>query len=318
MKYDLIDKKILYELDFNARIPISKLARKLRISRQVATYRIQNLEKQGIIEGYYALIDNAKLGLIYCRLFLKIQNLQKLDEIIAYCKQNQSIAFLGILDGNWNLGIGLWIKNILEFEEFLKKFVYKFSNYILEKDISIATELMWFRQDYLLNKKDITKIITGGKTKEIKTDEIDKQLLSLLTNNARISVLDLSKKLNITPRAVAYRIKQLEKKNIILAYRTKIDYKKLGYFNHKIFFYFKKLDKNIEEQFIFYLNQLPNCIYVTKTIGTADIECEILAKTREEIFTIMQKIIQKFGKLIKSYDQLVIYKELIIRSIPVK
>jgi len=317
MKLDLIDKKILYELDFNARMPISKLAKKLRISRQVVTYRIRNLEKQGIIESYYVIIDNAKLGSNYYRLFLKLQNLQKLNEIIFYCKRNPQVAFLGVLDGYWNIGIGIWIKDVTEFERFLKNFVYKFGNYILDKEISIGTEVRWFQQAYLLNKKDTKEIITGGKLTPVEIDSIDKKLLILLTKNARTSIIELSKELNMSERAIAYRIKQLERKKIIVAYRTKIDYKKLGYFNHKVFFNFKNLDEKSEKEFIFYLNQLPNCIYVTRVIGRADIECEILAKTREEFFTIMQKIIKKFGNIIKTYDSLVIYKELIVRSIPI-
>ncbi len=318
MKLDLIDKKILYELDFNARIPLTRLAKKLRISRQVASYRIQNLEKQGIIEGYYIVIDNIKIGLDYYRIFLKLQNLQKSEEIVNYCNRNSNIAFLGILDGAWNLGIGIWAKNILEVNDFLKNFIYKFGNYILDKELSIGTELRWFQQAYLLNKKDTKEIITGGKINPIKIDKIDKNLLVLLTKNARESFLNLSKKLNLSERAIAYRIKQLEKKKIILGYRTKIDYKKLGYFNYKVFFYFKNLKKENEENFVFYLNKLPSCVYITKVIGKADLECEILAKTREEFFKIMQETIKKFGNIIKTYEQLVIYKELIIRSIPIE
>jgi len=316
MKLNLIDKKILYELDFNARIPLIKLAKKLRISRQVASYRIKNLEKQKIIENYYIIIDNAKFGLTYYRILLKLQNLQNINKILRYCEKNSNVAFLGVLDGIWNLGIGIWAKEISEFETFFKDFIKKFGDYILEKDISIGTELRWFQQAYLLNKKDAKEIITGGKINPVKIDNIDKKVLILLTKNARESLLNLAKRLNLSERAIAYRIKQLEKKKIIVGYRTKIDYKKLGYFNHKVFFYFKNLTDIKRKSFILYLNQLPNCIYITEIVGRTDLECEILAKSREEFFEIMKGIINEFGDSIKTYEQLVIYKELIIRSIP--
>lgn len=318
MKLDLIDKKILYELDFNARIPLTKLAKKLRISRQTASYRIKNLEKQNIIEGYYIIIDNAKFGLTYYRILLKLQNLQNIDEILEYCEKDPNIAFLGILDGIWNLGIGVWAKEISEFETFFKDFIKKFGDYILDKDVSIGTELRWFQQAYLLNKKDIKEIITGGKINTVKINNVDRKLLVLLTKNARESILNLSKKLNLSGRAIAYRIRQLEKKRIIIGYRTKIDYKKLGYFNHKVFFYFKNLTDIRRKSFISYLNQLPSCIYITEIIGKIDLESEILAKSREEFFNIIKEIINKFGDIIKTYEQLIIYKELIIRSIPLE
>jgi DNA-binding Lrp family transcriptional regulator len=56
-KLDLLDRKILYELDFNSRIPLSILARKLNISKQVAKYRIDSLVKRDIIKGFYTDIN---------------------------------------------------------------------------------------------------------------------------------------------------------------------------------------------------------------------------------------------------------------------
>jgi DNA-binding Lrp family transcriptional regulator len=41
IKLDLKDRKILAELDFNAREPISKIAKKVKISKEVALYRIR-------------------------------------------------------------------------------------------------------------------------------------------------------------------------------------------------------------------------------------------------------------------------------------
>ena len=42
-KLDLKDRKILRELDMNARIPMNELAKKVGLSRQVVQYRIQRM-----------------------------------------------------------------------------------------------------------------------------------------------------------------------------------------------------------------------------------------------------------------------------------
>ncbi len=317
MKLDLIDRKILYELDFNARMPLTKLAKKLRISRQVADYRIKNLEKKGIIEEYFVIVDNAKLGLNYFRLVIQMTDFPKINEILEFGKQNPNLAFLGLLDGMWNLCIGIWVKDISEFEDFLRYVLYKYGNYISDKEVSIGFQIRHFQSGFLLDKKDNKEFLTGGKLFKIKLDDIDKKLLILLSKNARESICSLSKKLNISERSAAYRIRQLKKRKVILGYKTKIDYKKLGFFNYKVFFNFKKLEKKDETALIFYLKQLPNCIYVTKPIGMADLECELLIRTREDFFNIMQEIMEKFGYIIKKYEHLVIYKELILRYIPV-
>ena len=58
---DFTDRKLLYELNWNARQTHTKLAKKMHISKQVVRYRIKQLEKKGIIMSYHAVIDWRKL-----------------------------------------------------------------------------------------------------------------------------------------------------------------------------------------------------------------------------------------------------------------
>ena len=119
VKLDLKDRKILAELDFNARQPISKIAKNVNMSKEVVLYRIKKLENTRIIKQYYVIINASKLGYYYCRLLVKFQSISKEIEerIIAYLKGNPRIAYLGILQGSWDLLIGYWVKDLKEFEE---------------------------------------------------------------------------------------------------------------------------------------------------------------------------------------------------------
>ena len=56
--------------------------------------------------------------------------------------------------------------------------------------------------------------------KSRKIDEIDKQILSLLSENARISYVDIAKVVNLSRVAVKSRIENLEKDGIIKKYTT--------------------------------------------------------------------------------------------------
>lgn len=61
-----------------------------------------------------------------------------------------------------------------------------------------------------------------------KLDDIDHKILAILSQNARISNLQLAEKVNISPTPCARRVQQLEKIGIIKAYRATLDYAKLG------------------------------------------------------------------------------------------
>jgi len=69
---DLKDRKILYYLDINSRQSNSDIAKKVGLSKEVVNYRIKRLEKEGIIKGYYTVLDFYKLGYISVRVYLKL------------------------------------------------------------------------------------------------------------------------------------------------------------------------------------------------------------------------------------------------------
>ncbi|OGJ22120.1 hypothetical protein A3K73_07585 [Candidatus Pacearchaeota archaeon RBG_13_36_9] len=319
IKLDLRDRKILAELDFNARESVSKIAKKVRLSKEVTLYRIRKLEESGIIRDYHAVINNSKLGNYYSRVFVKFQNLDKTAEekIRDYCLKNQKIGYYGRADGTWDIGVGYWAEDLFEFEEFLDDFSYKFGKHILEKDVAFGLHVFQLPYRFLSEQSFVKEFETGGKTDQPKLDEIDKRLLVLLTKNARENLQELGEKLKVSWKTVDYRIKNLEKNKVIVGYRTNINYKKLGYSNTKVLLYLKDLTEKKENELLSYLKSLKNSIWIIKFIGKSDLEFEVLVKSREEFFDIMTELREKFSSVIKSYDSFIIHEEPISRFIPI-
>jgi len=92
---DLIDKKILQELQKNSSIPLSELSKKVGLTNTPCWNRIKKLEEDKVIIAKTILIDNKKINLpIKVFLSISIQNhteiwldkfkkvIQKYDEII--------------------------------------------------------------------------------------------------------------------------------------------------------------------------------------------------------------------------------------------
>jgi Lrp/AsnC family leucine-responsive transcriptional regulator len=63
MQLDRTDKRILRELQSNGRMSNQELAEKVGLSPSPCLRRVKQLEDEGIIKGYVALVDPAKLGL---------------------------------------------------------------------------------------------------------------------------------------------------------------------------------------------------------------------------------------------------------------
>lgn len=59
---DDTDRRILAVLEENARVVFSDLSRKIGMSGSAVAERVRRMEEEGIIEGYRAIVDPAKLG----------------------------------------------------------------------------------------------------------------------------------------------------------------------------------------------------------------------------------------------------------------
>ncbi len=63
MQLDRTDRRILRELQRNGRMSNQELAEKVGLSPSPCLRRVKQLEDEGIIKGYVALVNPAKLGL---------------------------------------------------------------------------------------------------------------------------------------------------------------------------------------------------------------------------------------------------------------
>jgi DNA-binding Lrp family transcriptional regulator len=82
---DEIDRAILARLVENARISNRELARELRIADSTCSARVAALRASGIISGFHAEIDLAKIGRsVQAHVSLKIRP-QALPEAAAFC-----------------------------------------------------------------------------------------------------------------------------------------------------------------------------------------------------------------------------------------
>ncbi len=320
IKLDLKDRRILYELDLNARQSSSEIAKKVKLSKDTINYRIKRMEKLGVIQGYYAILDASKLGYISFRVYIRYFEItpQKEEEIVNHLVKEKNVGWVAKKEGNHDLAFMFWAKDIYEFADFWQKFTEKFRPYFYENYIGIWAKLHHYRRAYLLNlKQDLSKTEIMGGSKEIaKFDKTDWEILRLIAPNARVSLVEMAKKLNLSERAVAYRIKQLEQKEIILGYRALLDIGKLGYNYFKVDIKLRDGKKIKELMEIARIN--PNIIYVNEMIsGMADFEFDIQIQGKEELNRLIQELKEKFKDAIRNFEFSATLKEYKLLYLPV-
>lgn len=301
-KIDKIDKKILFELDKNSRRSVKEIAKKLKINRDTLAYRIKQLEKNSIIKNYYTLLDYSKLGYQLIRVYFKFQNTTKEieEEITKYLVQSKSTLTIYKTEGDWDLVTCFLVKTLHDFYDTFKTFKEQYKKYIHTKDTAIMTQFVHYLRNYLVDPdKADTTTFTTGKSEKIEIDETDFQILKLISDNAKIPLIELGNKLKMTSMAVHYRLKQLEKNGIILSHKALIDYSRLNYEYYKIDFEIEDLSKL--KQLQQFAKNHPNIIYEDITVGGSDFEFDAELPNHEEFYNLIEEIKEKFPKLIRTY-----------------
>lgn len=111
-------------------------------------------------------------------------------------------------------------------------------------------------------------------------DAFDKKILAELVQNSRIALSALAKKVNMSRETVSYRIKQLEKRGVILKYVAHVDIGKLGYIGAAVFVATKT---HRDKEFRKFLATSPNICWVGEHVGVWDFGMSILGKNSEEL-----------------------------------
>ena len=301
IEIDLIDRKILTQFDKNARMSYSGLGKRIRVAKETVKYRIAQLEKKGILVGYYSVINFSKLGFVLYRLYLRLQNTSpKIEQSISnYLLQSKNVAVFYRTSGPFHIALGVWARSPWEYEEFWLSFKQHFGDYISDYHLSLMTEYSEFSRIYILPSEEKAVFNTITKTEREKLDSIDLRLISFLSNNARASLVEIAKKLGVSIVTARYHLKNLINKKVIIGFRPILNLTKLGYEYYKVDLWFKKFDqvKEIAQHILSH----PNVIYTERTLITSDLEFDVEIENFEKFIAMMDSFKAKFPDDIRDY-----------------
>lgn len=135
-------------------------------------------------------------------------------------------------------------------------------------------------------------------TGPVKIDEKDRKILSLLSENSRIPLTQLTKAVKLSRDAVDYRIKRLIEKGVIVRFFPLIDFKKFGYTLYHVFLLVDESKPAKQKQLLDDLEKHPNVYSTIIYSDTWDIEVVFAAKTLEDFDDIMSDFMTKYSDII--------------------
>ncbi|MFA6888004.1 MAG: Lrp/AsnC family transcriptional regulator [Candidatus Woesearchaeota archaeon] len=307
MKLDVLDKKILYELEKDSSQTVSTIAKKLKRSKEVINFRIHRLEKEKILLGCSAIVDMAKLGYFTFRIYLRWQNMTQKQKQVFYdeIKKQENIWTTTVLHGKWDFAFFLGVKSdkyIKSFHTLWNNIQVKYKDKIAESKIALYAPVHNFNKRFFIDFPMKTEVIERvfGEGNSIPFDELDEKIVYAYASNVRIPFTELAKQINVSSETIRQRIKQLEKKKVITGYKINLNLQKIGYQGYRVDFLLNNVKRN--KELFEYLKQHMYFYQINKSIGGADFETEIVVKNLNHLLEILEEVINKFNDVIKGYE----------------
>src|SRR3989338_5857035 len=276
VKIDKLDRRILFLLQKDARISFSQIGKNLHLSKQAIKNRVERLERLEIIND-----------------ILKLPKLLWLAE----------------LHGIWDIAAIFLTNKLTEAEENIDYIKRKYSTEIKKHAFSISTTHSRYTYGFLTGSKDGYGISMGRELRGVELNPTERKVLSILAQHGRIPVTSLAAKLKKPSSTVRNIIARLKQKKVLLGFSTLIDLKKIGFIHHKVYFEFRNAKNQDIKKLITYFKLHPNIVFMNKSLGPADLECEIVTKTLSEFKKILSDIKHEHINFIEDAQSYIVIEE---------
>jgi len=332
VKLDVRDKKILYYLSQNARLPLSTIAKYVGISRMSVKRRIERLKEMGVFQGGFVLIDMTVLGFCSCTAFLKFQNLnsEKEKRFLDFLTEHPEVMWIVKCSGYWNMVLNVAAKNMFELDNLLLKIrgrvkehvtdfdympwicEYKFAQatpVILEgldiEPLNVRRSDPSFQKEFRTHRIELDYSKFGTE----RIDEKDTRILEILSDDVRIGSSEIGKRVGISKENVRYRIKNMIARKVIDAFWPILSFSRLGLQWYCLLIRFDTCSPEMEKELERYVKSKNNIYWALRGIGRWNLLVHLHVRNSREYSEILDELTTKFPELIGSIESLLMLEE---------
>jgi Lrp/AsnC family leucine-responsive transcriptional regulator len=120
---DPVNKRILEELQGEARLSMAELARRVNLSAPAVAERVQRLERDGVIRGYHADVDPRALGLALGAIVRVRPAPGQLDNVAELARRTPEVVECNRITGEDCFLIRAHVRGVDHLEEVIDRFV---------------------------------------------------------------------------------------------------------------------------------------------------------------------------------------------------
>lgn len=255
------DKIILSYLTIDARVPLSKISKKVRLSKSNVARRIKILQDKDIISEFNAIINAKKVNVNSSILLCKSKGYSRqLEDFFYNCTNIPEVYSIVHLNDSFDIFIGFYYKTDVDKQITCDKLL---NSEIISEYKLIDINTLFPKLDYFANLFNKPDFSYKSEVKEISNiiDNVDVAILKELSINCRQNNESIAKKINVPKNVITYRIKKLLHKGIIAKMQPTINILSLNFGAYLLSLKLKKVSEcNAIINFLYATNRVNNIL----------------------------------------------------------
>ena len=319
-KFDLRDKKILYLLLENARLPASKIAEYVRLSKNAVPYRILRLIEKEVIWKFFAIINYRKIGVRTCDIFIKLKpDPWRENEIKNYFRKHPNVISASRLFGKWDVFLqiagksfselnSVWLEIAAYLGGSLDSYESKLMNWQIKSDYQLFHDLN-LNYRYVPKKVDEKGIY--------RLDNLDKKILSYLNEVSAIAKYqNIGKSIGASLETTRNHISRLVDEGVITRFVPFVRHKKIGLAQFIVELQFRHFTAGVEKEVRKYIKNSNNIRLAFRSAHRQEIYFWAAAEGHFALQEMLADIKHRFYENIVSAELMPITEDITLNLFP--
>jgi DNA-binding Lrp family transcriptional regulator len=283
---------VLAQFDLNARASVEEVAAALGFSSRTVRYAFERL-KQLLDLRPCCWTNPYLMGETPYRIFftLNAAHSGRRASFLEFLVTIPEIHWVGTLIGQYQVGLHLRASSFEQLRRILDKIDRAFGDMIVQKEYAIISELTFLSTSPIRHRRIKSPRITFRATSEqVKLDKVDHAIIEVLRARPLSSLHEMGRDLKLPSSTVAYRLKNLIDKQVILGFFYSHDERGYGLESYLLLVSVEGLGGKVAEKLRLFASEHPQVLMFTSCVGRWDFEFEVVVSDVRELQLIVNDI----------------------------
>lgn len=298
------DQALLAALQFDGRAELTTIAKRLKTPVHSLHYSLRRLEQAGIVRRglivNYRLLGYEQFEILFS---MNPESQRAKQDLLKALRSHPLVIWIAELGGDYQYGISLCAESVSHASELIEGIAKKHGNIFSKKTVAGIVSLAYFRKKYLAARGTVLApaALTVGKA-EVNSvvDETDIRILASLFKGQHASDQALARQAGIPRTTVAFRLKRLEEKGVILRHIYFISAAKLGMMNFKLLVAARGVQPSLSVTLYRFAAEAKSITMFIHCLGSWDYELVVEVREHAEVIAVVEELTHRFSEEI--YD----------------